>query len=226
MELIIGRKSETNQLKIVLGQQEKICGTRGSIAQTVSRQHFSLTTLPEGGFKLKNLNPVNETFVNGISVESKTVTVKDVIEMGVDRCPFNWEFIQELMPKEADITPLAKVWEEYEQTRMNAQLNEQKKNNLKGVGGLFSMVGMMCMFVEQLGQFRVVCIVISFIVALVFFLIGFRTDSSLPVKLKKIDKKFQKDYVCPNCKHFLGSKPYELLIQDNNCPYCKAKFKK
>lgn len=226
MELIIGRKPETNQLKIVLGKQEKICGTRGLIPQTVSRQHFSLTSLPKGGFRLVNLNPSNETFVNNVSVESKNVTIKDKIEMGADRCAFSWDFIKELLPVEIDITPLRDIWETYEQSRMKAQLGEQKKNNLRGLGGLFSMVGTILLFVEQLGQYRIVCSALGLVVAFTFFILGFRTSSSLPVKLKKLDKKFQGEYICPHCKHFFGTKPYDLLIQDNNCPYCKAKYKK
>jgi hypothetical protein len=103
MEIIIGRKPETNQLKITIGKQAKVCGTENSVPNSVSRTHFSLTAIEGGGFTLKNLNPANETFVNGVSVESKQVTQLDKIELGSSRYVFDWGLIAEVSPVLIDI---------------------------------------------------------------------------------------------------------------------------
>ena len=67
---------------------------------------------------------------------------------------------------------------------------------------------------------------IMYIIAAVILFYGLYktvTDKSLEER-KELDKKFQKDYVCPKCKHFLGVKPYEILRQDKFCPYNKCEW--
>ena len=49
------------------------------------------------------------------------------------------------------------------------------------------------------------------------------TDKSLEDR-NALDKKFQEEYVCPKCGHFLGVKPYNILRQDECCPYKKCKW--
>ena len=120
MEIIIGRKPETNQLKIVIGKQAKVCGTENSVPNSVSRTHFCLTSLEGGGFMLTNLNPANETFVNGVSVESEKVTQQDKIELGAAHYVFDWGYIAEVSPVLVDIRPLRKVWEEYNREPENS----------------------------------------------------------------------------------------------------------
>lgn len=41
-----------------------------------------------------------------------------------------------------------------------------------------------------------------------------------------INRRFQVDYSCPCCHNFMGAaKPYEVLVKQGQCPFCKAKFK-
>jgi hypothetical protein len=42
----------------------------------------------------------------------------------------------------------------------------------------------------------------------------------------RIDEEFRHRYVCPSpeCHHFLGNQPFDVLIQNSRCPYCKAQF--
>ena len=40
-----------------------------------------------------------------------------------------------------------------------------------------------------------------------------------------LNRQFQIDYVCPDCKNFLGmGRPVKALLNVGRCPYCKGKF--
>lgn len=41
-----------------------------------------------------------------------------------------------------------------------------------------------------------------------------------------INRRFQVDYSCPCCHNFMGAaKPYEVLVKQGQCPFCKVKFR-
>lgn len=41
-----------------------------------------------------------------------------------------------------------------------------------------------------------------------------------------LNRRFQVDYSCPCCHNFMGAaKPYEVLVKQGQCPFCKAKFR-
>ena len=51
------------------------------------------------------------------------------------------------------------------------------------------------------------------------------TDRSIEEK-EQITEEFQQNYVCPNpeCRHFMGNMPYNILRQNKKCAYCKCKL--
>jgi hypothetical protein len=231
MEIIIGRKSETNQLKITIGKQAKVCGTENSVPNSVSRTHCSLTTVEGGGFMLKNLNPANETFVNGVSVESKFVTQDDKIEMGSGHYVFDWGFIAEVSPVLIDIRPLRKVWDDYHKEKLKIQVQQGRFNAIKSLSGLLSMGAMAAMFLskDEGGgiNLRMVLYGLGALFTLVVLIISFVNASKIPEKQDEIDRRFRRRYVCPNrkCGHFMGTQPYDVLAQGSGCPYCRAQYK-
>ncbi|MBR1688567.1 MAG: FHA domain-containing protein [Prevotella sp.] len=234
MEIIVGRKQETNQLKITIGKQDKVCGAANSIPNNVSRRHFSLTSDQSGGFILKNLNPANETFVNGVSVDQKRVFKGDKIEMGVTRCPFNWQYIEEVVPTTVDLRPLRVVWEEYEKKKMDMEVKERKFNAIKGFTGLITMVAMVLTVVgatktnENGGMDpRVFLYGAALLAGIIANVITYMRASKTPQERKNVENNFRKNYICPNpkCHHFMGNQPYDILSQNHACPYCKAQYK-
>ena len=234
MEIIIGRKPETNQLKITIGKQAKVCGTENSVPNSVSRTHFSLTAIEGGGFTLKNLNPANETFVNGVSVESKQVTQQDKIELGASRYVFDWGLIAEVSPVLIDIRPLYKVWSDYNKERRQIQVQQGRFNAIKSLTGVLTMGAMIAMFFENnkedsSGGFniRMALYVLAIVFNIVAFVITYINASKIPEKTEALDRKFRKRYICPNpkCGHFMGNQPYDILAQGKACPYCRAQFK-
>lgn len=232
MEVIIGRKPETNQLKITVGKQEKICGEPNSVPISVSRTHCSLNIGNDGSIVMKNLNPENETFVNGIGYTSKQITRNDELTFGYDRYLFDWENIDELLPVIVDLRPLKGVWQKYQDEKMAIQIKERRFNAISRISGLFTMGAMVLTLANGGAQDGIGLRQIMYYLAIVFMLaitaISYYNASRIPRKNAQLDEWFQAKYVCPNkkCRHFMGNVSYNVLSQNSGCPYCKAQFGK
>ena len=226
MEIIIGRNQQTRQLNVIKDGKEKIYGNAGSVPMDVSRHHISLQTAGAGKWQIKNLNERNVTFVNGIAVESKTISENDKVELGNSHYLFPWDALQEPKVETADIRPLRKVWEEY--NKENIRIRKQQKNIglLASIPMGFTMLGGLIAGVGP-EEIRGVAYLFTAI-ALLIMLYGFyrRFNDNSIEKQEELKKKLLRNYTCPKCGHFLGFQDYEVLTQSDACPYCKTKYKK
>ena len=226
MEIIIGRNQQTRQLNIIKDGKEKVFGQAGSVPMDVSRHHISLQPAGAGKWQIKNLNERNVTFVNGIAVESKTISESDKIELGNSHYLFPWDALQEPKVETADIRPLRKVWEDYNQE--NIRIRKQQKNIglLASIPMGFTMLGGLLAGIGP-EEIRGVAYLFTAI-ALLIMLYGFykRFNDNSIEKQEELKKKLQRNYTCPKCGHFLGFQDYEVLAQGEVCPYCKTKYKK
>jgi len=225
MEIIIGRDQNTRQLNINKDGQIKLYGQPGSVPMDVSRNHASLQPMGAGRWQIKNLNDRNVTFVNGIAVESKTISESDRIELGNSHYLFRWDALQEPKVETVDIRPLEKVWDWYETTRLEMSESERKIQNNQKLASILSSCGILLFFVEGLGFLRFVLVGISILITLYFWYRGNNPNTSLNRKQNELAKEFRKKYICPNCGHYMRD-PYDVLIQNDACPYCRTKFKK
>lgn len=226
MEIIIGRDQQTRQLCIIKDGNSRLYGQPGSVPMDVSRQHISLQPVGSGKWQIKNLNERNVTFVNGIAVESKTITEKDKVELGNSHYLFRWDTLQEPKVETIDIRPLKRIWDEY--NNANIEIRKRQKNigllasipiGITMLGGLLSGIAS-----DELKPYAYVFTAIALVVMLYGFYRRF-TDNSIEEQ-EDIKKTFQRKYVCPKCGHFMGFTDYDILIQNDACPYCKTKFKK
>ena len=226
MEIIIGRNQQTRQLSVVKDGVEKNYGQPNSVPMDVSRHHISLQPAGNGKWIVKNLNERNVTLVNGIAIESKTISDSDKVELGNSHYLFHWDALQEPKVETVDIRPLEKVWDWYDATQLEMKESERRTQNYQKLGGILSTCGILFMFVEGFGNMRYVLMGISVLIAIYFFVRGFSPDSSLNIKLSDLSKEFRKKYTCPKCGHYMGNIPYDVLTQGDACPYCKTKYKK
>ncbi len=226
MEIIIGRDQNTRQLSVVKDGSSKLYGQPNSVPMDVSRHHISLQPAGNGKWQIKNLNEQNVTFVNGIAVESKTISERDKIELGNSHYMFSWSALQEPKVETVDIRQLKRVWDEYNSA--NIEIRKRQKNigllasipiGITMLGGLLSGVAP-----DDLKPFAYVFTVIALIVMLYGFYRRF-TDNSIEEQ-EEIKKAFQRRYVCPKCGHFMGFQDYDILTQSDACPYCKTKYQK
>ena len=212
MEIIIGRDIQSGKLSFLVDGKGEIQG----------QQHCKLT-INNGQMRLKNLDVNNYTYVNGQSIESKAVTLHDRIELGKDHYLVDWSLLKPYLP--IDISPLKKVWEEYESQNLRIQIQAGKFNALRSVTGLITMLAIaLSIAYGGRNKWYLVLYGIAIIISVVFFIKAYRDSSKLPQKRQELSKQFQRDYVCPHCGHFMGNQSYDILAQNGSCPYCKKQF--
>lgn len=222
MEIIIGREPNSSRLSLTIDGKETLYGNSGCVPQSVGTKHCQLA-YSDKVIQLKNLDINNYSFVNGQAVEVKTVTQNDRIELGTDHYHLDWRVLATIGP--ADIRPLKPIWEEYENQNINLQIAERKFNTLRSMTGLITMVAIvLSIMTGGRSPWFIVLYALAILVSLLFFVKAYRDASSIPQKRQELTKKFQREYVCPHCGHFLNNQSYEIIAQNTNCPYCKTRF--
>ena len=196
MEIIIGRDQQTRQLCVVKDGNTKLYGQSGSVPMDVSRHHISLQPAGNGKWLMKNLNERNVTFVNGIAVESKTVSEKDKVELGKSHYPFQWEALDEPNGLLASI-PLG----------------------FSMLGGIIAGVA------PEIREVALVFTGIAFLLFIYGLYRRSQDNSTIELKRlqedfdqKWICPKCKRPLTC--------FRSYTILFQNDACPFCKTKFKK
>jgi hypothetical protein len=226
MSIIIGRDAQTRQLSVIKDGSTKSFGNVGSVPMDVSRQHISLTPLGTNKWQIKNLNDKNVTFVNGIAIESKTISEGDKVELGNSHYLFQWEALSEPKVETADIRSLKRIWNEYDEQRLEFQIAERKFNAARSATGIITMIAIACSLILGHGPVYLILYALAIGISVVFTYQAYQKSSDIPRKQREMNKEFQKHYVCPKCGHFMGFQDYDVLAQSDACPYCKTKYKK
>ena len=220
MEIIIGRNENSSTLLLTVDGKEQ--QTSVSVPSSVDPQHCKIV-VNNGQILLRNIDINNYTYVNGQAVESKKISPNDQIALGPDRFLIDWSVLKPYMP--VDISHLQQVWEEYEHENISLQIAERKFNTLRSATGIFTMVAI-ALSIATGGRsvWYIVLYGAAIIISLIFFVKAYRDSSKMPQKRQQLSRQFQRDYVCPHCGHFLGNQTYDILVQNDCCPYCKTKF--
>ena len=226
MEIIIGRDQNTRQLNVVKDGKSSLYGQPNSVPMDVSRHHISLQPVDEGKWTIKNLNEQNVTFVNGLAIESKTVSESDTIELGNSHYLLNWDVLNEPKEDTVDIRPLKKIWDEYDEQRLEFQIAERKFNAARSATGIITMVAIACSLILGHGPIYLILYALAIGISVVFTYQAYKKSSDVPRRQREMNKEFQKQYTCPKCGHFMGFTDYDILTQSDACPYCKTKYKK
>lgn len=221
MEIRIGRDIESGRLKLTANNQSVLYGG-GHVPLSVLPEHC-IITVNDDVIRVKNLDINDYTYVNGMAVESKVVSITDKIEMGKQRYPLDWKALAAFIP--ADIRPLRFVWERFENNNIYLQIAERKFNTLRSATGLITMVAI-ALSIATGGRslWYVALYAVAIILSLSFFIKAYFDASKIPQKRQELTRQFQRDYVCPHCGHFLGNLSYDVVSQNDACPYCKTKF--
>lgn len=224
MDVTIGRDQQSRRLTVVRDGKAQLVGQPGSVPMDVSRQHATFTLQKDDTWELRNLNTRNVTFVNGMAVEKKIVSDRDKIELGSSHYLVSWEVIKGPKVETVDVRPLKRIWEEY--NNANIEIRKRQKNNglLASVPMLFTISGTAVTYLIP-EEYRAYSLAFT-IIALLIMAYGFYkryTDNSIDEQ-EELKQQFQKHYTCPKCGHFMGHEPYEILIQNEGCRYCRAKF--
>ncbi len=229
MEATIGRESgaAAPRLCIKIGNTSKFIGEPGSVPKSVSRNHCRLELQDDGRIRISNISDQNSLFVNGTEYKTKLIVKEDLVQLGSERYTLDVKAVLKVLsndnsqPKSFKISYLKGVWDNYSQAKLDIQIHERKVNALSAIPGVISMISIALSFIDGL---RAIFITIAAIFALAFALIRMKNADKVPLEQKELDERFQDEYVCPNCKHYLGYKSYKLVLKDGGCPWCKAKY--
>lgn len=206
MEIIVGRK----------GEQPFPISDR-----TVSGKHLRLTTMSDGNVLVEDLCSSNGTFIDNIRVSRKVVPSNTIIRMGS-----NYTFrISDVLPEVKSTVPV----------QQKAQSAIDKKQEVYSIAHLEEIWNQYTTAKDevdnqnrQIGLIRSATPILNIIPGLgaVLGTYSFYKAKKFNYKeaINEIQERFEDEYVCPKCHHFLGVVKYKLLIQDTNCRFCKCKW--
>ena len=237
MDIIIGRESGTTEPRLCLkiGNTTKYMGAPGSVPKSVSRSHC-VVSINGDNLSVNNVSEQNALYVNGMEYKTKSITELDLIELGPERYRVDLSTLLKVVKggnskpaaaqstaevKSYNILPLKRIWNDYTQAKLDIQIRERKIGALSAIPGVLSMISIALAFIPGL---RGIFITIAGIGALSFAIIRVKSAANVPLMQKELDEKFQDDYVCPHCSHFLGNQRYELILRNGGCPWCKSKY--
>lgn len=226
MDIIIGRDAATSKLRISADNQSRLFDVEDCVPLTVSRQHCKLTINLDGSYTIENLKTQNVTYVNGVEVVRKSITAGDNIELGPSKYSVHWDWIKAFVPQTADFRPLKHIWDEYDEHKLDQQIADRKFNALRGATGLITMaaIALSIVFPEtRETPLYIGLYVLAILVSLACTVKAYNDSSKVPHRMKELESQFKHDYVCPNCHHYIQM-PYDIVIQNPCCPYCKAKI--
>ena len=230
MEIIIGRDESTGKGRLsVVGGKAVTFGAPKSVPKSVSREHIKLTLEPDKDILLTNMNVENSTFVNGHEVETKFISEDTPVMLGSDHFAMPWNIVKPLIPRIADIRPLKKVWETYEERTIQAQIRQGKFNVLNRISIILSLLSGIATGIFAQKGIDIGMYLSSVVVAinLVLIVVSYKKASQTPRENKRIREEAESQYCCPreDCGYKFTLIAYDRLVQMKKCPGCGATFK-
>lgn len=239
MEILLGREPEGTHLIAVVDGKPYRMDMGGPVPNSVSRYNPQNKTahcriiISTNGMRIENLNEMNVTYVNGEPVESSKISQSSVIELGDDQYRINLPKLLKLIGYQPTYSTkhLRRVWDRYDKTLLNLQMDEKKKQNQQKLQGIISQISMLCVIIPSVmpnvpipSWLRCVLVVGALGLGIYFYVKGNKTDDSFIMKKRELDEQFREDYVCPNpkCHNFFGFTPYDTIRSKKKCSSCNC----
>ena len=126
MKIKIGREQGQARLRLLCNGRETFYGEKGSVDLSVSKEHCEIDIEPNGKVTIVNLNPDNETFVNGKSIIKKQVDQMSIESIGLGSNGYSFalpEIVRALGLKETySIGHLKSIIESYKDAKLAIQI--------------------------------------------------------------------------------------------------------
>lgn len=239
-QFIIGRQEGTRKLQIQ-GPNGFIdaIDSVGSVDDCVSRKHLRLDINPlTREMSVTNLNERNHTYVNGVEVLTKKITLEDVVELGERHYRVDMNALWEALPKSAamgvteelSIAHLQRVWESYSEKKRKFQVTQGRIRAVQGLTIVFTMgsaLGGFLLSSDESHTLQMCCYGLAVFFAVVLAVVNWRSASGNIKKTELNDEYLREHYICPNkgCGRFLGYSKYKDLLKVGKCPYCGTNFR-
>lgn len=241
MEILIGRECDSDAMGFLVNGKH-LTDQSYSVPNTVSRLKIKESTAhcrinindATGKMSVTNLNSHNTTYVDGEEIYDRThISEHSIISMGVDQYRLNLKKLLKSVDYEKpySIKHLEKIWNRYDKTLLQLQVEQQQTANKQKLQSLLSQVSMLCVIIPSVLPnlpippiIRVLLVLAAIGVGVYFYVKGSKVDNSFVMKKRNLDEEFKEDYVCPKCGFFLGFTPYENLKYKGDCSHCHCKF--
>lgn len=227
IQLTIGRDQDTSKLRVVFGKQFKLFGKDGSVPLSVSRQHCRIDyDADSDSFTITNIKPgENTTSVNGLTIQSKALKETDSVTLGPDGYRLPLADIMAAVPRPVSIASLEAVWNNYKERKLRIERRAQLLNVSRGATGILTMVAMIVGSIPGFESARQVLYGIAVFLLAAFIYLMYRDVYKKQHQQQDLNDYIHDNYLCPKCKHFLGTKDFKYVLQDGACPKCHTKFK-
>lgn len=236
MEIIIGREEGARRLHCIADGREFNIGQAGMVPLSVSRRHCKIT-VNGSNLIIENIKAQNVTYVDGNQIFSKSISSTSRVQLGEDKFLIPLQQILQMVgvsPSNApqnevptfSLKPLEKVWEEYDNRRMEIQNNAAKSANKQRLQGILSMLGVCIGLIPGMNQtLRIIIVVAALSVAVYFFVKG-SIGATVQQQLHDLDEEYAKKYKCPNpkCGRSFGAIPYRNIEYSKQCFACGCKY--
>ncbi len=239
MEIIIGREEGARRLHCIADGREFNVGQAGCVPTSVSRKHCKISILGEK-ITIENLREQNITYVDGNQIFSKGITQSSNVQLGNEKYTVPLQQILQLATGKSvqttgastqqaptfSLVALKRVWDDYENRKLEIQESASKAANMSRLQGILSMCGMVIGFIPGIDQsLRIVIILAALLVAIYFFYKG-QTGDSVQKQLRDLDEEYSKKYKCPNpsCGKPFGAVPYRQIEYNKQCLACGCKY--
>lgn len=202
--------------------------SRCNAAQRVA--HCRVDIDANGELTIHNLKDANVTYVDGVAVISKHITAQSKVGLGKDCFAIDVNAILTTIKSAlgVDLSPLKRVWEEYEADLEKIAKRQQEIARRR-------MLPMVCTISSGLlttvfglifkGDVLMTLIPVPIMVfSLILTVKNYRVKDTSMEDRKRATEKFEQNYICPACKRFVGNQKYNLLIQNVKCSKCGAAF--
>ena len=215
--------------------------------QSVSRKHFELIQIDASHWRIRDVGSRYGTMVNGLPVVETVVGPDDPIIMGDFETTVRKLIGQKTSPLVVgqipgnknvgiptdliSVRPLEKVYNDYQDKLKALAIKKGKANVMRMLPLQLVMplaLGLTGILIpdDQTGSLikgLVMVVVMGLTVVMSLRVMSISTHQI--DEQFELNKQFQIDYVCPKCKNFFGAaKPYQALVNQGQCPYCKSRF--
>lgn len=205
--------------------------------KSVSRQHLEVTPLGDGRYHIKNIGK-NGTKVNGLSIDETTVEATTPLQLGASYKTTLQQLLQlPKPPKTVDISHLESIYKRFTTDKTRLRRDQMKPTYYRTLAtASLPFIGLFAALFKYLFQdFEYInTILIVFVAVLVPIGIGLliysisiqkRITQEIPERENALLAEFKTEYICPECKKFLGDQPVEALRKQSKCPYCQTEWK-
>ena len=204
--------------------------------KSVSRQHLEVTPLGDGRYHIKNIGR-NGTKVNGLNIDETTVEVTTPLQLGASYKTTLQQLLQLQMPETVDISHLEGIYKRFTTDKAHLRRDQMKPTYYRYLAtASLPFIGLLTILFKELfkGFEYINTILIVSVAVLVPIGIGLliysisiqkRITQEIPERENALLAEFKTEYICPECKKFLGDQPVEALRKQGKCPYCQTKWK-